>query len=897
MDWYKKKPAELAEELGTDLKNGLSTSKAEQILKEHGHNELEAEKKASLFSKFVDQFKDPLTIILIIAAILSAFLGDLIETAIILAIVVINAGLSIYQEGKAEEAVEALQEMSSPSAKVIRDGKEVEILSKNIVPGDIVLLETGDIVPADIRLIESSNMQIDESSLTGESVPVEKDAKINFDEVTEIGDRTNYAHSSTIVSYGRGKGIVTDTGHDTEIGKIATSLQAVDDELTPLQKRLNDLSKLLGILVLVVCGIVLVVGLLRDYELLDMIMMSISLAVAAIPEGLAAIVTIVLSLGMGRMAERNAIVKKLLAVESLGTITTICSDKTGTLTQNEMTVQRAFVDNKVIDVAGTGYEPVGDLYIEGKTLDDSDAPSLYTLMSIGALSNDSLLRQEDGIYKIMGDPTEGALLTLAGKKGLSKNELEEKYPRIEEIPFDSDRKMMSTFHENFIENKIVSFTKGAPDLIIDRCDKKLVDGKVSEFTDEEKKLVLDKNIEFAKDALRTLAYAFKQYDSLPNEIKSENIENSMIFVGITGTIDPARPEAKEAIKQCKTAGITPIMITGDHLETAYAIAEDLGIANDHSQAILGKELNTLNPEEIREVVKTKRVFARVSPENKVQIVEALKANGHIVSMTGDGVNDAPALKKADIGVAMGITGTGVAKNTAEVILMDDNFATIVHAVEEGRIIYNNIKNFVSFLLSCNIGEVLIVFLAILFGLPVPLTPIQLLWLNLVTDSFPALALGVEKGADDIMEEKPREPNEAIIDKKSGLVIGVQAVAITLATLGAYLFGIKVYGLDSEGSRTLAFATLITAELLRAFSARSSDHTLREIGLLSNKYMVYATGLSFGLLLMVLYIPALANLFEVIPPTVKDWAVIIVLSLIPVIAGEFRKALTRKRKAQ
>lgn len=897
MDWYKKKPAELAEELGTDLKNGLSTSKAEQILKEHGHNKLEAEKKASLFSKFVDQFKDPLTIILIIAAILSAFLGDLIETAIILAIVVINAGLSIYQEGKAEEAVEALQEMSSPSAKVIRDGKELEILSKNIVPGDIVLLETGDIVPADIRLIESSNLQIDESSLTGESVPVEKDAKVNFEEVTEIGDRTNYAHSSTIVSYGRGKGLVTDTGHDTEIGKIATSLQTVDDEFTPLQKRLNDLSKLLGILVLAVCGIVLVVGVLRDYELLDMIMMSISLAVAAIPEGLAAIVTIVLSLGMGRMAERNAIVKKLLAVESLGTITTICSDKTGTLTQNEMTVQRAFVDNKVIDVAGTGYEPVGELSIEGKTLDDSDAPSLYTLMSIGALSNDSLLRQEDGLYKIMGDPTEAALLTLAGKKGLKKNELEEKYPRIEEIPFDSDRKMMSTFHENFIENKIVSFTKGAPDLIIDRCDKKLVDGKVSEFTEEEKKLVLDKNIDFAKSALRTLAYAFKQYDELPSEIESENIENNMIFVGITGTIDPARPEAKAAIKECKTAGITPIMITGDHLETAYAIAEDLGIANDHNQAMLGKELNTLNPEEIREVVKTKRVFARVSPENKVQIVEALKANGHIVSMTGDGVNDAPALKKADIGVAMGITGTGVAKNTAEVILMDDNFATIVHAVEEGRIIYNNIKNFVSFLLSCNIGEVLIVFLAILFGLPVPLTPIQLLWLNLVTDSFPALALGVEKGADDIMEEKPREPNEAIIDKKSGLVIGVQAVAITLATLGAYLFGIKVYGLDSEGSRTLAFATLITAELLRAFSARSSDHTLREIGLFSNKYMVYATGLSFGLLLMVLYIPALANLFEVIPPTVKDWAVIIVLSLIPVIAGEFRKALTRKRKAQ
>lgn len=895
MEWYKKQPAELAEDLNSDLKSGLSAGRAKEILDSHGYNELEAGEKVSLFSKFVDQFKDPLIIILIAAAILSAVLGDIVETIIIMAIVVINAGLSIYQEGKAEAAVEALQEMSSPFAKVIRDGQEQEVPAKEIVPGDIVILETGDIVPADLRLIESANLQIDESSLTGESVPVEKDASVSFDDITEIGDRTNYAHSSTIVSYGRGRGIVTDTGHDTEIGKIATSLSAVEDELTPLQKRLNDLSKLLGILVIGVCIVVLVVGLLRKYELFEMIMMAISLAVAAIPEGLAAIVTIVLSLGMGRMAERNAIVKKLLAVETLGTITTICSDKTGTLTQNEMTVQRAYVDGKVIDVSGTGYDPRGELTIDGKALADEDVPSLFTLMSIGLLSNDSILTQEDGLYRIMGDPTEGALVTLAGKKGLVKTEEEAKYPRVAELPFDSDRKMMTTFHENFIQGKIVSFTKGAPDLIIDKCSKKLINGQVSDFSQEEKERVLGANTDFARSALRTLAFAFKQYDALPGDIEPEVAENEMIFVGLTGTIDPARPEAKDAIKECKTAGIIPIMITGDHLETAYAIAEDLGIADHHDQAIMGRDLNAMTEEELRECVKTKRVFARVSPENKVQIVDALKANGHLVSMTGDGVNDAPALKKADIGVAMGITGTGVAKNTAEVILMDDNFATIVQAVEEGRVIYNNIKNFVSFLLSCNIGEVLIIFFSILAGLPVPLSPIQLLWLNLVTDSFPALALGVEEGADDIMEEKPRDPNEPIIDQKSAFVIGVQAVAITLATLGAYYYGIKVYGLDSDGSRTMAFATLITAELLRAYSARSADHTLLEIGIFTNRVMVYATGLSFGLLLLVLYVPFLRDLFSVVPMGLTDWAVTLVLALIPVLAGEARKAAVRKKR--
>lgn len=895
MDWYIKKPSELEAELGSDLANGLTSSQAQDKLASHGPNELEAEEKASLFSKFIEQFKDPLTLILIGAAILSAVLGDYVETFIIMAIVIINALLSVYQEGKAAEAVEALQKMSSPNAKVLRDGKEQEVPANQLVPGDIVLLESGDIVPADIRLVESSNLQIDESSLTGESVPVEKDASINFNDVREIGDRENYAHSSTIVSYGRAKGIITDTGHDTEIGKIATSLSGQEEELTPLQIRLNSLSKLLGIIILAVCAIVLVLGLFRDYELLDMIMMAVSLAVAAIPEGLSAIVTIVLSLGMTRMAERNAIVKKLLAVETLGTVTTICSDKTGTLTQNEMTVTRIHVDGKDIDVSGTGYAPVGDLTIDGKAFDDADAPSLFTLISIGALANDSILTEEEGLHGIIGDPTEGALLSLAGKKDLTKKALEAEYPRVKDIPFDSDRKMMTTLHENFIDGKVVSFTKGAPDVIIEKCTKKLVNGEISDFTSSEKAEIQAKNSEYARDALRTLAYAFRSFDSLPAEVDPEHIETDMVFVGFTGTIDPARPEAKEAIRECKTAGIDVVMITGDHLETAVAIAKDLGIAESSEAAILGKDLNNMTEDELREVVKTKNVFARVSPENKVQIVDALKKNGHIVSMTGDGVNDAPALKRADIGVAMGITGTDVAKSTAEVILTDDNFATIVNAVEEGRVIYSNIKNFVSFLLSCNIGEVLIIFISILLGLPVPLTAIQLLWINLVTDSFPALALGVEEGDDDIMNHPPRHPDEPIIDKDTAFVIGVQSVAITLATLVAYYYGIKVYGMESNGSRTLAFAALITSELLRAYSARSADHTLVDIGIFTNKTMVIATVASFGLMLLVLYIPFLANLFGVIGLGLRDWAVVIGLSLLPLVFGEIRKVLVRNRR--
>lgn len=894
MEWYKKKPEDLYTELQTNPKNGLTQETAEYVLLKHGSNELKEEEKKSLAAKLIEQFKDPLIIILILASIVSAFLGDYVEAVIIIAIVIINAVLSLYQEGKAEQAIEALQKMSSPNAKVIRDGVEQSLPSSKIVPGDLIRLETGDIVPADLRLIESANLKIDESSLTGESVPVEKDASVVYQDTIEIGDRENYAYSSTIVSYGRGMGIAVETGHGTEIGKIATTIQSYEDEQTPLQKKLTELSKLLGLIVVGVCIVVVILGLFYKHEIYEMFLMAISLAVAAIPEGLAAIVTIVLSLGMGRMAERNAIVKKLLAVETLGTTTVICSDKTGTLTQNEMTVTKALVDDKVVEVEGTGYEPLGNIVYDGHEVEDDEFSSLFTLMSIAMLANDAKLEKHGNMYQMLGDPTEGSLITFAGKKNLEKAKMESDYPRIDEIPFDSERKMMSTFHKNFLPGKIVSFTKGAPDLILERCTHKLVDGRVVELSQKDRQDIMDTNSEFALQALRVLAFAFRSYDSMPVEVDHEHIERDMIFVGLTGMIDPARPEAKDAIAECKSAGITPIMITGDYLETAYAIGRDLGISSSEEDAIMGRELNTMSPEEIREIVKKKRIFARVSPENKVQIVTALKENGHIAAMTGDGVNDAPAIKKADIGISMGITGTDVAKNTSDVILTDDNFATIVNAVEEGRIIYSNIKKFVSFLLSCNIGEVLIVFIAILINVPLPLTPIQLLWLNLVTDSFPALALGVEQGEEDIMNQPPRDPNEAIIDKKTGFSIAVQAIAITTATLGAYFYGMQVYGSGSDGSRMMAFSTLITAELLRAYSARSSHFTLARIGVLSNRFMVYATGLSFGLLLLVLYIPFLRDIFNVIAPSAMDWAVIIGFALIPMLAGEIKKAITEKQ---
>ena len=892
-EWYKQSKEELLSNLDSNLDSGLTSNEVNLRLEKYGTNDLKEENKKSFFSKIVAQFSDFLILILIAAAIISVFVGEAQDAMVILAIVIVNAFLGIYQEGRAEKALDALKKMSSPNAKVVRNGSIEVVPANTLVPGDIVALDAGDIIPADLRLMESSNLKIEEASLTGESVPVEKNSNSIFDEEVSLGDRHNMAFMSTAVTYGRGKGIVVGTGHDTEIGKIATMIQSFEDETTPLQKQLNNLGKVLGLATIFICIAVFVIGLLQGREALEMLMVSISLAVAAIPEGLPAIVTIVLAIGMNKMVKRHAIVKKLLAVETLGSTTVICSDKTGTLTQNEMTVVKVFTDGTIIDITGGGYEPSGEFRVDGNNIKIEEIGDLQTLLSISALANDASLENADGIFRVIGDPTEGALVTLAGKANIDKDNINKEFPRIEEIPFDSDRKMMTTFHQNYIPGKIVSFTKGAPDIIINRCSRISIDGKVTDFSQNIKNQVLEVNSNFSKDALRVLAFAYKEYNELPNNISPDLNEVDMTFVGLVGMIDPARPEAKDAIAKCKEAGIKTVMITGDYKETAFAIAKELGMADTIDEAMMGEELNKISDEELREVVKDIKVYARVSPEHKVRIVSALKANGEITAMTGDGVNDALALKRADIGVSMGITGTDVAKNTAELILTDDNFASIVSAVEEGRIIYSNIKKFVFFLLSCNIGEIFLVFTSILFNLPVPLLPIQLLWLNLVTDSFPALALGVEKGDPDIMRLSPRNPKEPILNKSMLVGIILQSIAVGGASLLAYKWGLSAYAGDIDKARTITFTALITAELLRAYSSRSQRYTLFKIGFFTNRTLVYGTLFSFVLLLGVLYIPFMQPIFNTFSLGVKDWMAILEYAFIPLIVGELSKLVIKK----
>ncbi len=897
MNWYKQGEEEVLKNLGTSIKKGLTDSEVQKRLEKYGRNELKEKPKEGLVSKIISQFSDFLVLILIAAALISIFIGETRDSIVILSIVVVNAFLGIYQEGRAEKALEALQKMTSPTAKVIRNGHLDVVPAANLVPGDLIVLDAGDIVPADIRLVESSNLKIDEASLTGESVPVEKKSNKVYEEDMPLGDRENMGFMSTIATYGRARGIVVETGHNTEIGRIATQIQSFDEELTPLQKKLNELGKYLGIITIVVCIIVFGVGILQGRKVMDMFMVAISLAVAAIPEGLPAIVTIVLALGMNKMVARHAIVKKLLAVETLGSITVICSDKTGTLTQNEMTAVRIFTGNKIYHATGVGYNPTGDFKIEEKKINPMEVIDLKNLLSIGVLANDADINGANGVFKVVGDPTEGALVTLAHKGNITKKEMNKEYPRIEEIPFDSDRKMMTTFHKNYIPGKIVSFTKGAPDIVIKRCKYISINGEKMVFDDILRKKVLDVNNFFAKDALRVLALSYREYDNLPSDISSDSSEKEMIFVGLVGMIDPSRPEAKEAIVKCKEAGIKPIMITGDYRETAYAIAKELGITKSINEVMVGEELDGISDRAFKDIVKNTTVYARVSPEHKVRIVSALKANGEIVAMTGDGVNDSMALKKADIGISMGITGTDVAKSTAEVILTDDNFASIVAAVEEGRVIYSNIRKFVFFLLSCNIGEIIIVFASILFNLPVPLLPIQLLWLNLVTDSFPALALGMEKGEEDIMRLKPRDPDSPIIDSHMMVDIMIQSITIGATSLLAYVWGLKVFPDSLMKARTIAFSTLILAELLRAYSSRSERHILFEIGIFSNPTMIYATTLSFFLLLGVIYVPVLQPIFHTVPLQLIDWGIIVSFAFFPLIISELYKALFNRNKEE
>ncbi len=882
--YFNQSVSETAQELQVDLSTGLSGQEAAKRSEIYGLNRLEGGKEKSLFQMALEQLKDFLVIILIVAAVISIFLGESLEGIAILAIVVLNTILGVYQENKASNALKALKEMASPHAKVLRDGHVSEIASHDVVPGDVVILDAGDYIPADLRLIETINLKVDEAALTGESVPVEKDAEVLLDEDSSLGDRINCAYMGTIITYGRGKGVITDIGMKTQMGNIAGMLNEAEDESTPLQKKLDALGKLLGIVCLAICGIIFLLGLLRGMEVFDIFMTSVSLAVAAIPEGLTVVVTVILAMGMQRMVRVNAIIKRLSAVETLGSTTVICSDKTGTLTQNKMTIPRIYNGQDYFTVTGTGYSPVGDIF-DGAGGNSNDA--VRKLLECLLLCNDAVYTPDS--ESIIGDPTEAAMVVLAYKADMIKADWEAKYPRLQEIPFDSTRKLMSTFHN--INGKKIMYTKGAPDELLRRCVAIDVNGKVEALTDEKRQEILNANLGFAEAALRVLGGAYREVEAINPCFESEN---DLTFLGLVGMIDPPREEAKEAIDTCKKAGIQVKMITGDHKITATAIGRELGIVEGEALAIEGRAISEMSDEELRECVKTTNVFARVSPEHKVRLVDAIRTNGNIAAMTGDGVNDAPSLKHADIGVAMGITGTDVSKEAADMILTDDNFASIVRAVSEGRTIYANIRKVVGFLLSCNIGEILVIFLAMLIGWDVPLVAIQLLAINLITDAFPAFALGMEKAEDGVMDRAPRDPSEPIVDRKMSVAVGFQAVALAIGTLGSFAYGLYVHK-DLEVARTACFLTIVLGELLRAYSARSEKVSVFRMKVMENSYLNNCVLASLAFLIAAIYIPVLNPIFSTVPLTLDEMVVALVLAFVPMLGGEVAKKFTARMK--
>ncbi|BAF59640.1 MAG: calcium-translocating P-type ATPase, SERCA-type [Pelotomaculum sp.] len=895
-NWYSLDTDEICQKLGTNTVRGLDLNEAAIRLKNYGPNVLQEKPPRSLLSMFIAQMKEILVVILIAAAVISGFLGEWEDSIVIIAIVILNGAIGTFQENKAENALKALKELTRPFAKVIRGEKVLQINAGEVVPGDLILVEAGDLVPADARLIESSSLQTSEAALTGESLPVEKESAVIKAHQVPLGDRKNMLFMGTTVTGGRGKAVVVATGMKTELGRIAQLLDEAVPETTPLQQQLEKVGKTLGVFALVIVALVFCMGLWRGEYLPEMFMIAISLAVAAVPEGLPAVVTIVLALGVTRMSRRNAIIRKLPAVETLGTATVICSDKTGTLTRNEMTVTRIYVADKIYEVTGNGYVPAGKILEQNgsEVTQLSDDESLELLIAGGLLNNNAELEDTGNGHRVIGDPTEGALVVVAAKAGLSRKTAGKKYPRLAEIPFDSIRKMMTTFHR--AEGGIRSFTKGAPDVLLRRCSGVLTRTGIIDLHEETRMKLIKINSQLASQGQRILALATRFWPAMPANLSPETIEQDLVFVGFFAITDPPRPEAREAVELCRRAGIRTVMITGDHRETAEAIARELSILQPGDHILTGEQLDRMSEEELKHAANRVAVYARVSPEHKLRIVEALKHHGHIVAMTGDGVNDAPALKRADIGASMGISGTEVAKEASDMVLLDDNFVTIVKAVEEGRTIYNNIRSSIHYLLSCNAGEIVAIFSSLLLGLGSPLSPIQILWLNLVTDGPPALALGLEPPRKGIMNKPPRKPKESLFSGGVGIKILWQGAIIGLASLVAYWLAFR-WGRPLEEARTITFLTMSMSQLIHSFNARSLEQSLFTIGPFSNRSLVLALAASLTALLAVIIVPFLRNVFETAMPRPSDWVVVLSLSIMPLVlveAGKLAGRLSRHR---
>ncbi len=904
--WYARTVEDVLAFWQTDKNEGLSSNEVRKRLDRFGHNEMTAKEDISWWKRLLAQFQDFMVLVLLAATLVSAFMGEYVDAITILTIVIINAMLGFFQEYRAEKSMQALQKLAAPTAHVIRNGILQQIAARELVPGDIMVLEAGDKLAADGRLVEGQNMEVEEAALTGESLPVRKMPDKKFGEDSSLGDRKNMVYAGTSVTRGRGKAVVCATGMATEVGCIACMIQQSEHESTPLERRLEHLGRLLVWVCLIICLVVVITGVAKGEPVFLMCMAGISLAVAAIPEGLPAIVTVALALGVQRMIKRNAIVRKLPAVETLGCTTVICSDKTGTLTQNAMTVRKIFAGGQIYDVTGNGYEIKGKFLHDKQEFDYQKDKSLQFSLTIGALCNNSVLKRNNisisGLWRrpknnewsIEGDPTEGALVVAAAKANIWRDDLEKKQQRVAEIPFESERRRMSVLYEE--KDTAMLYAKGAPDTILELCSYYNDGDREIPLTNDMKVAIIAANEQMTSLALRVLCVAYRKFTR--NELQAgnidENAEKELVFSGLLGIIDPPRAEAKQAIALCHQAGIKAVMITGDHRNTAVAIAQELQLFKDNiDQALTGKELDAMSDEELVRVVNKVTVFARVSPAHKLRIVRAFKQHGHIVAMTGDGVNDAPAIKEANIGVAMGITGTDVTKEASSMILADDNFATIVAAVEEGRGIYDNIRKFIRYLLSCNLGEVLTMFISSLIGLPLPLLPVQILWVNLVTDGLPAMALGVDPNDRDIMNRPPRNPGESVFSRGLSRKIASRGLQIGCSTVFVFA-AIYLLKNDLALARTMAFCTLVFSQMFHVFDCRSEMFTVFEVGLLKNKFLLMATGCSVLMQLSVVYSPWLREVFQTVPMSGYDWIFVLSISGWTFILNALKHILFRQR---